>query len=50
MTDYTHVIKINDDSIIETVQAENACIADSVIGKKYPNTEIDCIEYEDIGD
>lgn len=44
---YTYLIKIKDDEFVETVRMEFASDADDFIAKKYPNADIECIEYED---
>ena len=44
---YTYLIKTKDDKFVETVRSKSASDADDFIAKKYPNTDIECIEYED---
>jgi hypothetical protein len=44
---YTYLIKTKDDEFVETVRREFCSDADDFIAKKYPDADIECIEYED---
>lgn len=47
MTVCTYAIKEDDDVTIYTVRAETAVDADRIMKQKYPDKNIECIEYED---